>query len=122
MACPCDVNLAHVIDHNVIGNNLFTRRDVQITKEIFGPSIAAFKGKTVNPTSKTEREDKQYDISPIILKEYKEICLAIDVMHVNRIMFMLSCPKHIGLLKVQCRMKKNWKAFLCCTQKKRLHS
>ena len=75
MTCPSNVNLAHGIDHNVIGNNPFTRRDVQITKETFCPSIAALKKKIVKSTSRMEREEEQYDISPTILKNIKRSIL-----------------------------------------------
>ena len=89
LACPSDIDLAHAIDHNVIGNTPFTRRDVRIAKAIFGPSIAGLKGKTVKPTTKMERDNKQLDSDPVILKEYNDIYLSIDVMHVNGIMFQL---------------------------------
>jgi hypothetical protein len=39
LACPSDFDLANAIEHNVIGNNPFTRRDVCIAKKIFGPDI-----------------------------------------------------------------------------------
>ena len=59
-----------------------------------------------------ERDDKQLDLDPAILKEYNDIHLSIDVMHVNVIMFLLSFWKHIGLLHVHCMRKKNRKGFL----------
>jgi hypothetical protein len=52
LACPSDVDLANAIEHNVIGNNPFTRRDVRIAKKIFGPDVPAMKGKTVKRKSK----------------------------------------------------------------------
>jgi hypothetical protein len=48
LACPSDFDLANAVEHNVIGNNPFTRRDVRIAKQIYGPDVAALKGKTVN--------------------------------------------------------------------------
>ena len=64
---------------------------------MFGPSIGSLKGNTVKPTSKMEREDKWYNIPLEILQEYKKVHFAMDMIHVNGIMFMLSCSKHIGL-------------------------
>jgi hypothetical protein len=46
-ACPSDFDLANAVEHNIIGNNPFTRRDVRIAKHIHGPNVAALKGKTV---------------------------------------------------------------------------
>jgi hypothetical protein len=43
------------------------------------------------------REDEITDIPPIIIKEYSEVHLSIDVMHVNGIKFLISCSKYIGL-------------------------
>jgi len=47
LGCPSDVDLANAVEHNVIGNNSFTRRDIRIAKKIFGPDVPAMKGKTV---------------------------------------------------------------------------
>jgi hypothetical protein len=47
-ACPSDFDLANAVEHNIIGNNPFTRRDIRIAKKIYGPDVAAIKDKTVN--------------------------------------------------------------------------
>jgi hypothetical protein len=46
LACPSDIDLANAVEHNLIGNNPFTRRDIRIAKKIFGPDVPAMKGKT----------------------------------------------------------------------------
>jgi hypothetical protein len=58
MACPSDYDLANAVEHNIIGNTPFTRRDVRIAKQIYGPDVAALKGKTVKQQSKMPREDE----------------------------------------------------------------
>jgi hypothetical protein len=58
LACPSDFDLANAIEHNVIGNNPFTRRDVRIARKIFGPDVPAMKDKTVMRKSKMPREDE----------------------------------------------------------------
>jgi hypothetical protein len=73
LACPSDFDLANAIEHNVIGNNPFTRRDVRIAKQIFGPDVPAMKGKTVKNKSKMPREDDITGIPPNIMKEYSNI-------------------------------------------------
>jgi hypothetical protein len=75
LACPSDVDMANAIEHNVIGNNPFTRRDVCIAKKIFGPDVPAMKGKTVKNKSKMPREDDISDLPSIIIKEYSKIHL-----------------------------------------------
>jgi hypothetical protein len=68
LACPSHNDLANAIEHNVIGNNPFTRRDVCIAKKIFGPDVLAMKGKTVKRKSKMPREDDISSIPPNIIK------------------------------------------------------
>jgi hypothetical protein len=117
LACPSDVDLANAIEHNVIGNNPFTRRDVRIAKKIFGPDVPAMKGKTVKRKSKMPRADDITDIPSNIIKEYSSVHLSIDIMHVNGIKFLISHSKHIGLLQTYCVRKNNREAILSCILK-----
>jgi hypothetical protein len=117
LACPSDIDLANAVEHNVIGNNPFTRRDIRIAKKIYGPDVPAMKGKTVKNKSKMPREDEVTDIPASIIKEYSEVHLSIDVMHVNGIKFLISCSKHIGLLQTYCVRKNNREAILDCILK-----
>jgi hypothetical protein len=107
LACPIDVDLADDIEHNVIGNNPFTRRDVRIAKKIFGPDVPAMKGETVKRKSKMPQENDISDIPAGIIKEYSKVHLAIDIFHVNGIKFLLSYSKHIGMLQTYCVRKNN---------------
>jgi hypothetical protein len=102
------------VEHNVIGNNPFRRRDIRIAKKIYDPDVPAMKGKTVKSKSKMPREDEVTDIPPSIIKEYSEVHLSIDVMHINGIKFLISCSKHIGLLQTYCVRKNNREAILNC--------
>ncbi|OEU05712.1 hypothetical protein FRACYDRAFT_258571 [Fragilariopsis cylindrus CCMP1102] len=117
LACPSDFDLANAIEHNVIGNSPFTRRDVRIAKQIFGPDVPAMKGKTVKNKSIMPREDDVTDIPSFIMKEYSNIHLAIDIMHINGIKFLISHSKHIGLIQTYCVRKNNRDAILACILK-----
>jgi hypothetical protein len=75
------------------------------------------KGKTVKRKSKIAREDDVSDIPPSIIKEYYNVHLSIDVMHVNGIKFLISHSKHIGLLQTYCVRKNNREAILECILK-----
>jgi hypothetical protein len=68
LACPSDIDPDNAVEHNVIGNNPFTRRDIRIAKKIFGPDVPALKGKTVKRKSKMQREDDISDIPSNIVK------------------------------------------------------
>jgi hypothetical protein len=85
LVCQSDFDLANAVEHNIIGNKPFTRRDIRIAKQIYGPDVAALKGKTVKQQSKMPREDEANDIPPLIAKENCDVYLPLDVMHVNRI-------------------------------------
>ncbi|OEU10829.1 hypothetical protein FRACYDRAFT_246701 [Fragilariopsis cylindrus CCMP1102] len=117
LACPSDFDLANAIEHNVIGNSPFTRRDVRIAKQIFGPDVPAMKGKTVKNKSIMPREDDVTDIPSFIMKEYSNVHLAIDIMHINGIKFLISHSKHIGLIQTYCVRKNNRDAILACILK-----
>jgi hypothetical protein len=117
LACPSDHDLANAIEHNVIGNNPFTRRDVRIAKKIFGPDVPAMKAKTVKRKSKMPREDEITELPSNIVNEYANIHLSIDVMHVNGIKFLISYSKHIGLLQTYCVRKNNRTSMLECILK-----
>jgi hypothetical protein len=107
LACPSDIDLANAVEHNVIGNNPFTRRDICIAKKIFGPDVPAMKGKTVKRKSKMPREDDISDIPSNIIKEYSNVHILMDIMHVSGIKFLISHSKHIGLLQTYCVRKNN---------------
>jgi hypothetical protein len=94
LAYPSDFDLANAVEHNIIGNNPFTRRDAHIANKIYGPDVAAFKGKTVKQQSKMPREDEANDIPLLIAKEYCDVHLSLDVVHVNSIS-SLSCSPNI---------------------------
>jgi hypothetical protein len=117
LAFPSDADLANAVEHNVIGNNPFTRRDVRVAKKIFGPDVYAMKGKTVKNKSKMPREDEITDLPASIIKEYSNVHLSIDVMHVNGIKFLISYSKHIGMLQTYCVRKNNREAILECILK-----
>ena len=56
--------------------------------------------------------DEVQDVPEHIVKNYLQISLYIDVMHVNEIMFFVSVSKHIGPVKCICINKKNPEKFL----------
>jgi hypothetical protein len=115
LGCPSDVDLANAVEHSVIGNNPFTGRDVRISKKILGPDVPAMEGKTVKRKSKMPREDEISDLPSNIIKEYSNVHLSMDIMHVNGIKFLIiSHSKHIGLLQTYCVRKNNRNAILSC--------
>ena len=95
--CPSDEDLLNAIENNVIGNNNFTCRDVINANKLFGSDVASLKGKTVRKKSKLPREDAAIEIPPTIIDQFKEgITLSIDIMHVNKVSFLVSKLYHLN--------------------------
>ena len=95
--CPSDEDLSNGIENNVIGNNNFTCRDVLNVNKLFGSDITSLKRKTVRRKSKLPREDTSIEIPPAIIERFKEgIILFIDVMHVNKVSFLVSKSYHLN--------------------------
>ena len=82
LASPSDFDLVNAIGNNVIESTSFTRRDVIIAVVIHGRNVAGMKGKNKNP-SKMPNPDKVRDILSHIMKNYSEVSLYIDIMHVS---------------------------------------
>ena len=88
--CPSEEDLINAIENNVIGNNDFRQRDVVNANKLWGKDIATLKGKTTCRKSKLPREDSAIDISSPIVEWYKDrITLSVDIMHVNRVSFLV---------------------------------
>lgn len=88
LAYPSDYNLFNTIENNVIGNNAYSRWDV-VNAQIFGPSIPGLNGTTVKLKNKLPREDELIDILPTIASRYKDVTLSIDVIQLNKIIFLV---------------------------------
>ena len=96
LMCPGDAYLYNIIENNLIGNNPYWQRVIINAKNIFGLSVLGLKEKTMIRKSKLPREDKPVEIPPYIAKHYKYITLSIDVIYVNKILFIVSKSYHIG--------------------------
>ena len=97
---PSDKQLAHALEHNVIGNTPYNRRDLRIANDIYGRSVNSLKGKSTKRTSKLPREDETFDLPPHIIENYRDVHLGIDIFFVNQMPFMFTFSKHIGLMHV----------------------
>ena len=95
--CPSDKDLVNAIENNVIGINRYAQRDIVNADKLFGKDIASLKGKVTQKKSKLPKEDSTIDIPSPIIKGYKDgITLSINIMHVNRISFLVSKAYHLN--------------------------
>ena len=95
LMCPSDLDLAHAIEHNIIGNHEYRREDIRNANRIYDKSEAMLKGKVVKHKSKLPREDEVLPLPKYIMNKLENITLAIDVMHVNGVAFLVSKSIHI---------------------------
>jgi hypothetical protein len=58
------------------------------------------------------RKDEANDIPSYTAKEYCEVHLSIDIMHVNGMSFLISFSKHIGLIQSYYIRKNNKQKYL----------
>ena len=86
--------LLEIAQKNQLKNCPITPQDVRLMKKI-GPSVPGLKGKTVGK----HKDGVQLDVVPVpkhIQDYYQEIILAIDIMHVNQILFLITTSRHIN--------------------------
>ena len=91
-------DLANAIDYNILRNCQLNQRDIQIANNIFGPSVAAIKGKSIRQQNKMKRSDIITDLPQEILDAYEKVHLDINIMFVNKCAYFTAISKHIGLI------------------------
>ena len=94
LGCPSVDDMRAAIRMNLINNLPITLADIKVAQEIYGPDIAALKGKS------TRRRpipviDTTIDIPDELLKIQKEVTLAIDGMVINGLHFLTTVSLHI---------------------------
>lgn len=105
LGLPSTATFLEIADKKRLLNSKVTHCDIVIAEEIFGPNVAALKGKTVRKTPNTVTIHMT-PLPPHIADHYTNITLCIDIMFVNKIPFLTTISRHInfrtvGLLRSQ---------------------
>ena len=93
IGCPSTKEFLHIVSKNMLPNCPYTREDIKRAEAIYGPDIGTLKGKTTRRKSPTVPLDNL--IPPAIDAKYREIVIAMDIMHVNGVPFLTTLSRHL---------------------------
>jgi hypothetical protein len=108
-----------IIENGHLPNCPITREDIIAAEDIFGPDVGCLKGKTTRRTS-PKVSNEQHGVPGSILSWYKQVMLCVDIMHVNKIPFVVTISKHIHFGTVEAIPNRKtpsiWKAVKTAIQ------
>ncbi|OEU10337.1 hypothetical protein FRACYDRAFT_247347 [Fragilariopsis cylindrus CCMP1102] len=105
-AHPSDDTLIYSAMTNGIKNNPITKKDINMALAMLGKSKYSVQGKTVRHQPDAV-DAQEISVPTKILDYYSSVTLSIDVMHVNKVPFLISISEHIhyGTIKALHSMK-----------------
>jgi hypothetical protein len=80
--------------------------DILAAEDIFGPSVASSKGKTVHQ-GKPHVPSTVSPIPPDILLLYGKATLCINIMYVNKLAFLVTTSQHVKFSTIE--LLPNWR-------------
>ena len=93
---PSDVDLADAIEKGGIQECGIDWRHTKIANIIYDPAKAAIEGKTVQRKNKIPRDSSMLlIIPPSIIERYEYVSLGVDVLHINKRLYVIAVSKHI---------------------------
>jgi hypothetical protein len=93
-AHPSDETIIYSAMTNSIKNSPITKRDVKMAYDMLGKSKYGIQGKTVRGQP-DQVITESMPVPTTVLDYYKDVELSIDVMHVNKVPFLVSISEHI---------------------------
>lgn len=84
-----------------------TREDVMAAEKIYGPNLAGLKGRTTWRSSPPTDDIAITGVPPSILEVHGEVTLSIDLLHVNKIPFLVTISKGIKFCSVSHLSNRN---------------
>ena len=94
LAYPSLTDFKWMVQSNSIQDCPVTLNDIVLAEKIWGPNIAALKGKTTRSTPKPVTTD-YLQVPKGILDLHKEVYLTADIFFVNQVPFLLTYSRHL---------------------------
>ena len=83
------------VENNLIPNCPITRRDIITTEHIFGPDVRALKGNTTRRQPLGVGLYNHIPIPSTVVEQYHDVILAVDILYVNKLLFIATISRHI---------------------------
>ncbi|MEL7196301.1 MAG: reverse transcriptase domain-containing protein [Bacteroidota bacterium] len=91
---PSTEHLVRIVEGGHLPNCPVTRADILAAEHIWGQDLGTLKGKTTRRKA-VPVDGEIVKVSPTILQKYGQVTLGIDIMHVNRMAFLITISRHI---------------------------
>jgi hypothetical protein len=98
----------------MLPNCPITTRDIAAAEDIFGPSLACLKGKTVRRSSPAVVHFEAEPVPPAILERHRDVTLAIDIMFVNKIPFLVTISRYLKFGTVEALKEQTASQIMRC--------
>jgi hypothetical protein len=98
---PSTRDYIRIVDNGLLPNCPIHLDDIIAAENIFGAEVGCLKGKTTRRTGPKVNDEKQESLPATMLSQYREVTLSADIMHVNKIPFLVTVSKHIKFITVE---------------------
>ena len=97
---PTDPDFKTMVTTGLLKNCPITPDDIEVANQIYGPSVAGLKENTalVKPT---RLKHNLLPVPPSITEEQRRVTICADVMHVNKIPFLVTISVNLGFTTIE---------------------
>ena len=100
-----------IIEKNLLKDRGTTQKNILIAEDIFGPRTSGLKEMTTI-TSTAQIWEENITVPDEILDNYKDVCLGVDILFINRIPFFAIIPRHLYVTTVKTILNVEAKTLL----------
>jgi hypothetical protein len=119
---PLARSFLNIVEKNLLKDCPVLREDAPAAEDIFGPNVGALKGKRVRQNGERVRPEYE-DIPKHIMERCQDVTLCIDLMHINKMPFLVTISRHIKFGTIEAAKSRHHKVLLPAIKNvKRLHA